>query len=226
MAKQQIPSDEKKNLILEIIDDRKAENPVVIDLREKVNIADFFIICTGLVVPHIRAISEHVLDTMEDHNIAKPSVSGEEVAEWVLVDFGDVILHIMSEEARERYKLEVYWTTVQPKGALPPHPGSLPTYPLDRVLAPTAENQPAIRDPRDEPVKVSPVDDDWDDDEAEGDEASGTHEFGEFPTEADWSDDELDDWDDDDEEDDADGTETFFRVADEAVAPVDEPKED
>lgn len=226
MAKQQIPSDEKKNLILEIIDDRKAENPVVIDLREKVNIADFFIICTGLAVPHIRAISEHVLDTMEDHNIAKPSVSGEEVAEWVLVDFGDVILHIMSEEARERYKLEVYWTTVQPKGALPPHPGSLPTYPLDRVLAPTAENQPAIRDPRDEPVKVSPVDDDWDDDEAEGDEASGTHEFGEFPTEADWSDDELDDWDDDDEEDDAVGTETFFRVADEAVAPVDEPKED
>ena len=226
MAKQQIPSEEKKNLILEIIDDRKAENPVVIDLREKVNIADFFIICTGLAVPHIRTISEHVLDTMEDHNIAKPSVSGEEVAEWVLVDFGDVILHIMSEEARERYKLEVYWTTVQPKGALPPHPGSLPTYPLDRVIAPTAENQPAIRDPRDEPVKVSPVDDDWDDDEAEGDEASGSHEFGEFPTEADWSDDELDDWDDDDEEDDADGTETFFRVADEAVAPVDEPKED
>ena len=226
MAKQQIPSEEKKNLILEIIDDRKAENPVVIDLREKVNIADFFIVCTGLAVPHIRAISEHVLDTMEDHNIAKPSVSGEEVAEWVLVDFGDVILHIMSEEARERYKLEVFWTTVQPKGALPPHPGSLPTYPLDRVLAPTAENQPAIRDPRDEPVKVSPVDDDWDDDEAEGDDASGSHEFGEFPTEADWSDDELDDWDDDDEEDDADGTETFFRVADEAVAPVDEPKED
>jgi len=226
VAKQQIPSEEKKNLILEIIDDRKAENPVVIDLREKVNIADFFIICTGLAVPHIRAISEHVLDTMEDHNIAKPSVSGEEVAEGGLVDFGDVILHIMSEEARERYKLEVYWTTVQPKGALPPHPGSLPTYPLDRVLAPTAENQPAIRDPRDEPVKVSPVDDDWDDDEAEGDDASGSHEFGEFPTEADWSDDELDDWDDDDEEDDADGTETFFRVADEAVAPVDEPKED
>lgn len=226
MAKQQIPSEEKKNLILEIIDDRKAENPVVIDLREKVNIADFFIICTGLAVPHIRAIAEHVLDTMEDHNIAKPSVSGEEVAEWVLVDFGDVILHIMSEEARNRYKLEVFWTTVQPKGALPPHPGSLPTYPLDRVLAPTAENQPAIRDPRDEPVKVSPVDDDWDDDEAEGDDASGTHEFGEFPTEADWSDDELDDWDDDDEEEDADGAETFFRVADEAVAPVDEPKED
>ena len=55
---------------------------------------------------------------------------------------------------------------------------------------------------------------------------NGTHEFGEVPTEADWSDDELDDWDDDDEEDDADGTETFFRVADEAVAPVDEPKED
>jgi ribosome-associated protein len=226
VAKQQIPSEEKKNLILEIIDDRKAENPVVIDLREKVNIADFFIICTGLAVPHIRAIAEHVLDTMEDHNIAKPSVSGEEVAEWVLVDFGDVILHIMSEEARNRYKLEVFWTTVQPKGALPPHPGSLPTYPLDRVLAPTAENQPAIRDPRDEPVKVSPVDDDWDDDEAEGDDASGTHEFGEFPTEADWSDDELDDWDDDDEEEDADGAETFFRVADEAVAPVDEPKED
>ena len=95
MAKQQIPSEEKKNLILETIDDRKAENPVVIDLRDKVNIADFFIICTGLAVPHIRAIAEHVLEMVDDHNMPKPAVSGEEVAEWVLVDFGDVILHIM-----------------------------------------------------------------------------------------------------------------------------------
>jgi len=145
VAKQQIPSEEKKNLILETIDDRKAENPVVIDLRDKVNIADFFIICTGLAVPHIRAIAEHVLEMVDDHNMPKPAVSGEEVAEWVLVDFGDVILHIMSEEARARYKLEDFWTTVQPKGALPPSPDSLPSYPLDRVLAPTAENQPPVR---------------------------------------------------------------------------------
>lgn len=132
-------SEEKAHIFLETVDDRKAENPVLIDLRDKhVMLADFFIVCTGLAVPHIRAIAEHVLEKVDELNLPKPTVSGEEVAEWVLLDFGDIVLHIMSEEARTRYRLEEFWSTPQPKGALPPTPGSVPDrYPLDR--GPVAE---------------------------------------------------------------------------------------
>lgn len=224
MAKNQIASEDKKNLILETIDDRKAENAVVIDLREKANIADFLIICTGLAVPHIRAIAEHVLEMVDENNFNKPHVAGEEVAEWVLVDFGDIILHVMSEEARTRYRLEEFWTTMQPKGALPPSPDSVPAYPLDRALAPTAENQPPIRDPKDAPIRVSPVDDDWDDEDEESADEPDSHEFGTFPTDADWSDDELDGWDDDDVAETE--AEKFFREADTEVPPIDEKDSD
>ncbi|MFM7320096.1 MAG: ribosome silencing factor [Armatimonadota bacterium] len=143
--KQNLPSEEKARILFETVEDRKAENPVLIDLRDKrVNLADFFIICTGLAVPHLRAIAEHVLEKVDELRLPRPTVSGEEVAEWILLDFGDIVLHIMSEEARERYKLEQFWSTPQPKGALPPVPGSLPErHPLDRTPLPgTPEVEP------------------------------------------------------------------------------------
>jgi len=138
--KHNLPSEEKARILFETVEDRKAENPVLIDLRDKrVNLADYFIICTGLAVPHLRAIAEHVLEKVDELRLPRPTVSGEEVAEWILLDFGDIVLHIMSEEARERYKLEQFWTTPQPKGALPPVPGSTPErHPLDRTPLPGA----------------------------------------------------------------------------------------
>jgi len=135
MAKKiQMSSEDKAQVLFETVEDRKAEDPVMIDLREKrVNVADFFIVCTGLAVPHIRAIAEHVLEKVDELRLPKPTVTGEEVAEWILLDFGDVVLHIMNEEARQRYKLEQFWSTPQPKGALPPTPESVADrHPLDR----------------------------------------------------------------------------------------------
>jgi len=130
----QMSSEEKARILLETVEDRKAEDAVLIDLRDKrVNLADFFLICTGLAVPHIRAIAEHILEKVDELRLPKPSVSGEEVAEWVLLDFGDVVVHVMSQEARDRYRLEQFWSTPQPKGALPPTPESVADrYPLDR----------------------------------------------------------------------------------------------
>ncbi len=147
--KQNLPSEEKARILFETVEDRKAENPVLIDLRDKrVNLADFFIVCTGLAVPHLRAIAEHVLEKVDELRLPRPTVSGEEVAEWILLDFGDIVLHIMSEEARERYKLEQFWSTPQPKGALPPVPGSVPErHPLDRTPLPgTPEAEPVESD--------------------------------------------------------------------------------
>lgn len=128
MAKNTQTSEEKRDLIVDALEDRKAQDIVVIDLRDKqVILADFFLVCTGTSIPHIRAVAEHVLERGKEERLSQPRMAGAAVAEWVLLDYGDVVVHVMNEEARERYKLEQYWTTPQPKGALPPQPGDEPT---------------------------------------------------------------------------------------------------
>jgi ribosome-associated protein len=120
----EIESTQKRDLLVDALEDRKAEDIVVLDLRDKeVLLADFFIVCTGRSVPHIRAIAERALERMKDELHQRPNIEGEAVAEWVLIDCGDVVVHIMDEASRERYKLEQFWSTPQPKGALPPRPG-------------------------------------------------------------------------------------------------------
>jgi len=120
-----MPSDQKAHLLLDAVEDRKAIDPVLLDLRGKTLVADFFLICTGNSNVHIRAIAELVQERADENLLAKPRVEGLEIAGWVLQDFGDVVIHVMAEESRERYKLEQFWTTPQPKGALPPTPGSV-----------------------------------------------------------------------------------------------------
>lgn len=120
-----MPSDTKAALILDAIEDRKAVDPVMIDLRGKTLITDFFIVCSGTSNVHIRSIAEFVLDKTEENRLSSPKIEGKDAAEWVLIDFGDVVLHVMAEETRDRYKLEQFWTTPQPKGALPPTPDSM-----------------------------------------------------------------------------------------------------
>ncbi|WP_309715656.1 ribosome silencing factor [Armatimonas sp.] len=126
MSNTNIDSKERAQIILDAIEDRKGHEPVLLDLREKVNVADFFLIVTATSTPHLRALAENVLERVKDEpGMTKPNVQGEASVEWVLMDFGDIVVHLMSEEARERYKLEQFWTTPQPKGALPPTPGTV-----------------------------------------------------------------------------------------------------
>lgn len=120
-------SDAKAQLLLDVVEDRKAVDPVLLDLRGKTLMTDFFLVCSGTSNVHIRAIADAVLEKADDGEVSKPRVEGRENAEWVLLDFGDVILHVMGEEPRERYRLEQFWSTPQPKGALPPTPGTVET---------------------------------------------------------------------------------------------------
>lgn len=124
MAKIEMPSDEKAQFLLEVIEDRKAIEPKLIDLRGKTVLTDYFLVCAGFNNIHIKAIADRVLEEADERRLPTPRTEGEQVGEWVLIDFGDVVIHVMTEEARERYKLEEYWTTTQPKGALPPTPDS------------------------------------------------------------------------------------------------------
>jgi len=121
----EMPSDEKAKFLLDVVEDRKAVDPTLLDLRGQTVMTDFFLICSGTSNVHIRSIADNVLEKSEEQRLNKPRVEGQSVGEWVLIDFGDVVIHVMDEESRERYKLEKFWTTPQPKGALPPTPSTV-----------------------------------------------------------------------------------------------------
>lgn len=109
-------TENQENAILSIIEktleDNKAEDVVVIDLKGKTSIAGHMVVASGTSQRHVAALAEHVTQALKAAGY--PSVTeGEEKADWVLVDAYDVIVHIFKPEVREFYSLEKMWSTVK-----------------------------------------------------------------------------------------------------------------
>lgn len=104
---------ESKKLALlcrELADNKKAENIVVLDVREISSITDFFVIASGNNEPHLRAISEEILDKLRDEYHLRPrAIDGNLQAAWLVLDYFDVIVHVMRNDVREHYDLEGLW---------------------------------------------------------------------------------------------------------------------
>jgi ribosome-associated protein len=100
----------KLELICEACDETKAQNVLALDVRRLTPIADYFVICSGTSVTHIQSIAENVQDKlrMEGKVRAKPQGGAESF--WIILDYGDVILHIFDEPTREFYDLERLWS--------------------------------------------------------------------------------------------------------------------
>ncbi len=96
-------------LICESLDDSKAEDVTVIDLRGKTSLADHMIIATGRVDRHVGAIAEQLISKLKDEGHGKVRVEGMPHCDWVLVDANDVIIHIFRNEVRRFYNLEKMW---------------------------------------------------------------------------------------------------------------------
>lgn len=97
----------KRLRIVEALEDAKAERIHVIDLRGKTLIADLFIVCTGNSDVHIRSIADKVQEALAKERVLH--VEGYREANWVLLDYGDIVVHIMREEQRQHYGLETFW---------------------------------------------------------------------------------------------------------------------
>ena len=98
-------------LCRELADNKKAENIVVLDVRAVSSITDYFVIVTGTSEPHLRAIMHELVDKLRDDHGLKPSASqGGEQDSWVVLDYFDVMVHIMRAEARAQYDLEGLWS--------------------------------------------------------------------------------------------------------------------
>jgi ribosome-associated protein len=104
---------ESKKLALlcrELADNKKAENIVVLDVREISSITDYFVIASGNNEPHLRAISDEILDKLRDeHHLRPRAIDGNLQAAWLVLDYFDVIVHVMRNDVREHYDLEGLW---------------------------------------------------------------------------------------------------------------------
>ena len=105
-----LTSDEKRELIIAAADDKKANYLSQIDLRGKTMIADFFIVCSGTSNIHIRSVADGIIESLEESGVRAHRSEGFSEATWIVIDYGDVIVHVMSEGERDRYKIENLWT--------------------------------------------------------------------------------------------------------------------
>jgi ribosome-associated protein len=104
--------DSKKLALLcrELADNRKAEDIVVLDVRELSTVTDYFVIASGTSEPHLRAIVDEITDELRDeHDVRPRAVDGTLQTAWIVMDFFDVIVHVMRKDVRERYDLETLW---------------------------------------------------------------------------------------------------------------------
>jgi ribosome-associated protein len=104
--------DSKKlaQLCREFADNKKAENLVILDVRELSSVTDYFVIASGTSEPHLRAIVEEITDELrEQHGLRPTRMDGTVQGAWVVLDFFDVIVHVMRADARVRYDLEGLW---------------------------------------------------------------------------------------------------------------------
>jgi ribosome-associated protein len=94
----------------ELADNKKAENIVILDVRKLSSITDFFVIAAGTSEPHLRAIVEEIVDQLkEDHGVQPNAIDGTFNTAWVVLDYFDVIVHVMRHDVREKYDLETLW---------------------------------------------------------------------------------------------------------------------
>jgi ribosome-associated protein len=96
------------------LDDAKAENVATIDLRGRSSIGDFMLVATGRSDRHVGAIAEQIQRKLKEHGYGKVRVEGLEACDWVLLDAGDIIVHVFRPEVRDFYNLEKMWSADRP----------------------------------------------------------------------------------------------------------------
>ena len=98
-----------KTICCDALEDLKAQNILVLDIREISDFADWFIIATASSSRNAKAISNRLIESIKQQNQYLVGVEGQDDSEWILVDCGDVVVNIMQQETREFYDLESLW---------------------------------------------------------------------------------------------------------------------
>jgi len=95
--------------VLASLDDSKAENIIPIDIQGKSSLGDYMVVASGRSHRHVAAVADHLIEALKDAGFGTPRVEGLASADWVLIDAGDIIVHVFRPEVREFYNLEKMW---------------------------------------------------------------------------------------------------------------------
>ena len=104
--------DSKKLALLcrELAENKKAEDTVILDVHDLSSVTDYFVLASGSSEPHLRAIVDEISDKLrEDYQVVPRAIDGTLQAAWVVLDYFDVIVHVMRQDVRDRYDLETLW---------------------------------------------------------------------------------------------------------------------
>jgi ribosome-associated protein len=92
------------------LEDAKTQNIAVLDVRKISDFTDYMVIATGTSNRHVQSSADKVAENLRDHGVRPVGIEGKQLGDWVLIDFGDVVVHIMREQTRDFYNLEKLWS--------------------------------------------------------------------------------------------------------------------
>jgi ribosome-associated protein len=105
-------------IVLDTLDGSKAEDIVAIDLKGKTSIGDHMVLASGRSQRHVGAVADHLVKKLKDEGYGRARVEGMPQCDWVLIDAGDIIVHVFRPEVREFYNLEKMWSADRPRERL------------------------------------------------------------------------------------------------------------
>jgi ribosome-associated protein len=105
--------EELRDIAITALDDLKGIDIVTMDVRSLTSITDYMVICTGRSTRHVKALAETVAVKAKEMNVEFVRTEGERESEWILVDLGDVVIHVMLASTRAFYSLEDLWEPVK-----------------------------------------------------------------------------------------------------------------
>ncbi|MBV1786719.1 ribosome silencing factor [Marinobacterium sp. D7] len=103
-------TDQLINLVENALDDMKARDVVKLDVTGKSSVTDYMLVASGTSKRHVMSVAQEVIDKVKEAGLRPVGVEGENVGDWVLVDLGDVIVHVMMPDARSFYDIERLWS--------------------------------------------------------------------------------------------------------------------
>lgn len=103
--------DQLTHLVIDALEDVKAKDVRILDVRGKSNVTDVMVIASGTSARQVKSLADKVVEKAKQAGVSPLGIEGEREAEWVLVDLGDVVVHVMQPEIRDFYQLEKLWST-------------------------------------------------------------------------------------------------------------------
>ncbi len=110
-------AEQLKDIVVNALEDVKAKDISVIDVRDRTSVTDYMILASGTSNRHVRSLADSVVSDVKEKGVRYANVEGADASDWILVDLGDIVVHVMMPATREFYDLERLWRDAPSMGA-------------------------------------------------------------------------------------------------------------